>query len=268
VQGYTYAAYLARAGLAAEAEDAVTQTQYLERAARLKEAFNRDFWLDEQGWFAIGLDADKRPIDALASNVGHCLWTGLVDDDKAPAVAKRLLSKEMFSGWGLRTLATPMAAYDPVSYHNGSVWPHDSALAAAGLARYGYLDEAHRIVEGLLAVAQVTGGRLPELFAGLARDDVSVPVTYPTSCVPQAWAAAAPLLLLRTVLRFDPAAPADRIWVAPALPPSIRRCRIEGVEFVGRRLTLEVDGDSCTVFGAHGVRVSTSPRPPFGAADG
>ena len=125
VQGYTYAAYLARAYFAEEGGDWQTQARYLDRARRLKAAFNRDFWLDERGWFALGLDAVKHPIDALASNMGHCLWTGIVDDDKAPAVAERLLSPELFSGWGIRTLATSMPAYNPVSYHNGSVWPHD-----------------------------------------------------------------------------------------------------------------------------------------------
>jgi glycogen debranching enzyme len=261
VQGYTYAAYLARAHFATEAGDQATEAAYLERARRLKDAFNRDFWLEDRQWFALGLDADKRPIDALASNMGHCLWTGIVDDEKATSVAERLLSAEMFTGWGIRTLATSMSAYNPISYHNGSVWPHDNALCAAGLMRYGFVEEAHQVAEGLLAVAGAGGGRLPELFAGLSRDDVSVPAAYPTSCVPQAWAAAAPLLLLRSMLRFDPAAPSNRLWVAPALPASIRRCRIEGIAVAGRRLTVEVDGDTCEVTGADGLDVTPSPCP-------
>ena len=262
VQGYTYAAYLARAHFAREADDAVTEAAYREKARRLKEAFNRDFWLEDRGWFALGLDGSKRPIDALASNMGHCLWTGIVDDDKAAMVAQRLLSREMFSGWGIRTLATSMAAYNPVSYHNGSVWPHDSALCAAGLMRYGHVEEAHRVIEGLLAAAGVTGGRLPELFAGLARDEVSAPAAYPTSCVPQAWAAASPLLLIRAMLRFDPSATEGRLWVAPVLPRSIGRCRIEGIEVAGRRLTVDVRGGACEVSGADGLDVLASPRPP------
>ena len=117
---------------AQEAGDVATAERYLDKAQRLKESFNRDFWIEDRAWFAIGLDGDKRPIDALASNMGHCLWTGIVDDDKAARVAERLLSPQLFSGWGIRTLATSMSAYNPVSYHNGSVWPHDTALCAAG----------------------------------------------------------------------------------------------------------------------------------------
>jgi glycogen debranching enzyme len=261
VQGYSYAAFLARAEIARTTGDEATRSRYLDKARRLKAAFNRDFWLDDRGWFAIGLDADKRPIDALASNMGHCLWTGIVDADKATIVAERLLSPLMFSGWGIRTLATSMTGYNPVSYHNGSVWPHDSALCAAGLMRYGFVEEAHRVMEGLLAVASVNGGRLPELFAGFARQDISVPAAYPTSCVPQAWAAAAPLLLLRAMLRLDPAAVENRLWIAPVLPPSIRRCRIEGIDVAGRRISVDVDDETCEVTGADGLHVSASPRP-------
>ena len=259
-QGYSYAAYLARAHFAREAGEGATEARYLDKARRLKDAFNRDFWLEDRGWFAIGLDANKQPIDALASNMGHCLWTGIVDAEKAIVVAHRLLSPELFSGWGIRTLATSMAAYNPVSYHNGSVWPHDSALCAAGLMRYGFVEEAHRIIDGLLAVADTSRGRLPELFAGFSRDDVSVPAAYPTSCVPQAWAAATPLLLIRAMLRFEPWAAENRLWLAPAFPPSIQRCRIEGIHVAGRRITVDVDGDTCEVSGADGLQISTMAR--------
>jgi glycogen debranching enzyme len=261
VQGYTYAAYVARAHLAEEAGDGETQARYLERACRLKEAFNRDFWLDDRQWFALGLDADKRPIDALASNMGHCLWTGIVDSDKAAAVARQLLAPELFSGWGLRTLATTMRAYNPVSYHNGSVWPHDSALGTAGLVRYGFVDEAHQVVEGLLSAAHAAGGRLPELFAGFSRDELARPAAYPSSCSPQAWAAATPHLLLRTLLRLDPKAPNGEVWIAPALPSSIGRLRIEGIKVAGRRVTVDVEGDRCEITGAGSLHVNATPRP-------
>jgi glycogen debranching enzyme len=261
VQGYTYAAYLARARIARHLGDAEAHDRSLDKARMLKEAFNRDFWLEDRGWFALGLDAGKKPIDALASNMGHCLWTGIVDPDKTEATADRLLSPELFSGWGIRTLATCATAYNPVSYHNGSVWPHDSALAAAGLMRYGLVDHAHRVIEALLAVARTAGGRLPELFAGFARDELPSPAAYPTSCVPQAWAAAAPLLLLRSLLRLEPEAP-DQLWVAPALPSSIERLRVEGIEVAGQHLTLEVEGDLCKVEGAGPLRINTEPRPP------
>ncbi|MDX6226286.1 MAG: hypothetical protein QOE64_2662 [Frankiales bacterium] len=204
VQGYVYAGYLARAELADQRADLPTATRCRAKAERLKAAFNRDFWIDARGWYALALDADKRHVDALASNVGHCLWTGIVDESRAGAVAERLLSPEMSSGWGLRTLSTQMARYNPLSYHNGSVWPHDTAIAAAGLMRYGFVDESRRLIEGLLDASCANAGRLPELYAGLDRSELPVPVAYPTSCSPQAWSSAAPLLLLRTLLRLDP----------------------------------------------------------------
>jgi glycogen debranching enzyme len=167
VQAYVYGAYLARAHFASEVGDAVTVERFRTKAAELKRAFNRDFWLEDRGWLAMGLDVEKRPIDALASNMGHCLWTGIVDQDKATSVARHLLSPEMFSGWGIRTLATSMAGYNPISYHCGSVWPHDNAIITAGLMRYGFVEEAQRVILALLHAAETQGGRLPELFSGI-----------------------------------------------------------------------------------------------------
>ena len=145
MQAYVYSAYLARAHFAREAGDEATFERFRSKATSLKTEFNRDFWLEERGWFAVGLDADKRPIDSLTSNIGHCLWTGIVDQDKARIVADKLMSPEMNSGWGVRTLATSMGGYNPISYHCGSVWPHDTAIVAAGLARYGFMDDALRL---------------------------------------------------------------------------------------------------------------------------
>ncbi|MGD2101089.1 MAG: glycogen debranching N-terminal domain-containing protein [Acidimicrobiia bacterium] len=250
VQGYVYAAYLARARFADEAGDRVTAERYRSRAATLKETFNRDFWSDEHGWYVMALDGEKRQVDALASNVGHCLWTGIVDEEKAAVVARQLISRDLFSGWGLRTLATSMAAYNPVSYHCGSVWPHDTAIAAAGLRRYGFIEESHRLVLGLLDLASTDYGRLPELVAGFPRDELREPVPYPTSCSPQAWAAAAPLLLLRSLIGLDPAMSLGRLYVEPVLPEEIGRIHLEGVPVDGSRLTIEVDGDDLTVEGA------------------
>ena len=164
VQGYVYAAYLGRAHLARDRGDTATAAQYTERAEVLRRAFNERFWLEDLGRFATGLNADKRPIDALASNIGHCLWTGIVDDSKAASVAELLCSDEMFSGWGVRTLASSMGAYNPVSYHNGSVWPHDNAICAAGLMRYGFEAEARMIIRGLFDAAAAFGGRLPSFL--------------------------------------------------------------------------------------------------------
>ena len=195
--------------------------------------FNEQFWLPDRGYFALALDGDKRPVDALASNMGHCLWTGIVDEDKADAVAERLLSPEMFTGWGVRTLATDMGAYNPLSYHNGSVWPHDNALIAAGLMRYGFVEEAQRVADGLLDAADAFGGRLPELFCGFDRSESAEPVPYPTSCSPQAWAAATPMQLLRTLLRFDPWVPHGRAWLDPALPSGFPDFTIDRLPLAG-----------------------------------
>ncbi|HET9690170.1 MAG TPA: glycogen debranching N-terminal domain-containing protein [Acidimicrobiales bacterium] len=218
VQGYVYAAYLARAELATADGDATAAAAWADAAAALRRAFNERFWLAHRGWFAIGLDHDKRPIDALASNMGHCLWSGIVDDDKAPLVAERLMSPEMFSGWGVRTLATSMGAYNPMSYHNGSVWPHDSALIAGGLMRYGFVAEAQRVATGLLDAATYFDGRLPELICGFDRADYGIPVAYPTSCSPQAWASAVPLHLLTTLLRLRPDLAAGGVRLQPVWP--------------------------------------------------
>jgi glycogen debranching enzyme len=221
VQGYVYAAYLARAYFALEADDQPTHSRFRDKAAALKQRFNEAFWMPEAGYFAMGLDGDKRQIDSRGSNIGHCLWSGIVDVDKAESVARHLLSPEMFSGWGVRTLATSMATYDPMSYHCGSVWPHDNALIASGLMRYGFVDEAHRVIRGILDASAASGGRLPELFSGIARADVAVPVSYPASCSPQAWAAATPLQFLRLLLRLDPWIPHGRIWLDPHLPAGV-----------------------------------------------
>jgi glycogen debranching enzyme len=264
VQGYVYAAYLARALIASEHGDRATAERCRDRARALKAAFNRDFWLPERGWFAVGLDRDKQPIDSLTSNLGHCLWTGIIDEDKAEAVARHLVSPAMFSGWGVRTLATTSGGYNPVSYHCGSVWPHDSAIAAAGLLRYGFVDEAHQIIAGLLAVASSEGGRLPELFAGIGRDVLAVPAAYPTSCSPQAWAAAVPLFVLRMLLRLDPGIPHGTVWLDPKLPASVHRLVVSGVPLDGSRATIRVEGEHVSVEGLPpGLALRRQPRPPL-----
>ncbi len=225
VQGYVYAAYLARARIADAADDPARAAYCRERAVRLKEAFNDAFWLPNRGWYAVGLDRHKRPIDSLTSNAGHCLWTGIADDDKAARVAAHLVSPEMFSGWGVRTLATTMGAYDPLSYHNGSVWPHDTALCVAGLAAYGHTEEATTIALGLLDAAALLDHRLPELLGGFTPDEVPVPVPYPAACAPQAWASAAPVELLRSLigLRPTPDGPTcDPMLPARFLPLALR----------------------------------------------
>ena len=269
VQGYAYAAYAARAHFAREQGDREGARHWAGKAKALKRAFNAKFWLPDRGWYALGLDADKRPIDSLASNIGHCLWTGIVDDDKAPSVAAHLLSPEMFSGWGIRTLATSMGAYNPMSYHNGSVWPHDNALCAAGLMRYGFVDHAQRVAVAILDAATHFQHRLPELFCGFPREMFAEPVPYPTSCSPQAWAAATPLHLLRTLLRFDPQVPTGRLWCDPAIPGRYLPLRISRLSLGKDRLTVDVNSDGARLRELEhlGVRLSAGPRPTHGDQD-
>jgi glycogen debranching enzyme len=264
VQAYVYAAYLSRSLLASEQGDTATADECADRAARLKENFNRTFWLPDRGWYAVGLDRYNRPIDALASNMGHCLLFGFIDADKAPAVVERLMSAEMFSGWGIRTLATSMGAYNPMSYHNGSIWPHDNAIIAGGLMRYGFVYEAQSIAMSLLDAAAAFGGRLPELFCGFGRNEYPKPVPYPTSCSPQAWAAASPVHLLRTLLRFDPWIPYRKTWLAPALPPGFGDLRIERLWLADQQVSISASGGQVKVSGwPEDIERIDEPRPPL-----
>jgi glycogen debranching enzyme len=238
-QAYAYAAYQGRARLAAVFGDVDGAGRWAERARALKAAFNKEFWLPDRGWYAVGLDGDKQPIDALTSNIGHCLWAGIVDDDKADAVARHLTSPELFSGWGIRTLATSMGAFDPMSYHNGSVWPHDTVLAISGLARYGFRRGAARIAVGLVEASASFGHRLPELFAGFDREQFRFPVPYPAACSPQAWAAAAPVELLRALLDLQPGDPPS---CDPQVPERFLPLRIRGLSAAGYELDVDESG--------------------------
>jgi glycogen debranching enzyme len=255
VQAYAYAAWRAAAALAgADGDDAAAATRNA-RADDLQARFEQDFWLPQREAFAIGLDREKRPIDSVTSNMGHCLWTGIVADrDKASAVARWLVSPEMFTGWGIRTLASSMARYTPLSYHNGSVWPHDTAICVAGLRRHGFVEEAHRVAAGLLPAAEALDGRLPELFAGLTIDESPVPVRYPTSCSPQAWASAAPLLVVRALLGLEPDVPGGRIGLDPALPEGTTMLNLTDIPLAGARVGIEVSGGGVSMHGLpHGL---------------
>ncbi len=249
VQGYAYAAFLAKSHFCTEREDVDGAAYWAQKAQELKDKFNREFWMPGRGCFALGLDARKRQIDSVASNMGHCLWTGIVDADKAASVARHLTGPDMFSGFGIRTLAASSGAYNPMSYHNGSVWPHDNAICAAGLMRYGFVAEAQQVAAGILEAAEYFGGRLPELFCGFGRDEFAQPVSYPTSCSPQAWASAAPFHLLRTLLRFDPSVPVGKLWCDPAVPARYLPLRIESLHVAGARVCVDVREDGWSLDG-------------------
>ena len=268
VQGYVYAAYLARAYFALEVGDDAVYTKFRDKAASLKQRFNEAFWMPDVGYFAMALDADKRQVDGIGSNIGHCLWSGIIDVDKAASVAQHLVSPQLFSGWGVRTLSTAMVSYDPMSYHCGSVWPHDNAFAASGLMRYGFVDEAHQVIRGILDAASASGGRLPELFSGIARSDIAVPVSYPASCSPQAWAAATPLQFLRLLLRLDPWIPHGSIWLDPHLPAGVDELTVSRIPLcagAGVTVSVRVNGaeQSVDVSGLDSVvSLIRSGRPP------
>ena len=248
VQGYVYAAHRGRAALArAFGEPDAAVREHEQRAELLRRRFDEAFWLPDVGWYAVGLDQDKRPIASLTSNIGHLLWTGIVPDDRASELAELLTSPAMFSGWGLRTLAADAVGYNPLSYHCGSVWPHDTALAIAGLARYGCDDAAHRLALALVATSAHNGGRLPELFGGFDRSDLPEPVPYPASCTPQAWSAASSLLIVRALLGLEPDLLAGRVEVRPRLPDGITSLGVVNVPLGSHRLNVHVRGDHVEV---------------------
>ena len=231
LQGYAYDAKRRCARLARDFWSAPGIAEQLTtEAADLKRRFNKDFWIPERGFFALALDGKKRKVDSLTSNIGHLLWSGIVDNDKARACVDHLLGDRLFSGWGIRTMAEGEGAYNPNGYHVGTVWPFDNSFIAWGLRRYGYRKEAAQVAMGNLEAAAYFDGRLPEAFAGYARADTRFPVEYPTACSPQAWSTGAPLLFLRTLLGLEPVG--DRLLVDPALPTKLEQ--LELLDIPGR----------------------------------
>ena len=205
VQGYVYDAKRKMADIYRVLGEPAKARRLERQAQHLKEQFNEAFWMPEHGYYAMALDGRKRQVDSIASNAGHCLWSGIVDEAKAGSVVERLMAPDMFSGWGIRTLSTEMGRYNPLSYHNGSVWPHDNSLIAAGMAQYGYFREANAVAMALIDAAAFPDYRLPELFAGYPRREHSFPVPYPAANVPQAWACGALVYLLEPLLGVLPA---------------------------------------------------------------
>jgi glycogen debranching enzyme len=248
VQAYHFAALRGRADLArAHGEPDAVVRAFDERAAVLRERFDDAFWMDDLGWYAVGLDERKRPIRSLTSNIGHLLWSGIVPEGRAPRLAELLSGDELFSGWGVRTLAASAAGFNPLSYHCGSVWPHDTAISIAGLARYGCDAEAQRLSQGLLETAAFSGGRLPELFGGFDRSDVAVPVPYPASCSPQAWSAAAPLLIVRSLLGLDPDVPRGRVTLRPRIPDEFGPIALFDLPLGDAVVDIEAEGSSGSI---------------------
>ena len=267
VQGYVYMAKRGMAdlyrALGRSDRAALLETE----AAELMEAFNEAFWMPEEDTFALALDGSKRQVRSVTSNAGHGLYCGIVDTDRAQLMAHRLLDGDMFSGWGVRTLSSRSPAYDPMSYHNGSIWPHENAIIAAGFKRCGLLQETQRVATALLdAALESPDSRLPELFCGFDRDVGRSYVPYPVACSPQAWAAAAPFMLLQTLLGISAEAPAERLTVLdPALPVATDRLRLHGMRVGDSRVSLDFaragSGTACTLLEPPDpIRVSISDR--------
>jgi glycogen debranching enzyme len=251
LQGYAYDAKMRGARLARLVwKDPAFADELEKQAADLKRRFNRDYWVGDDEYFALALDTEGNQVDALTSNIGHLLWSGIVDKSKAKAVVRHLMGPRLFTGWGVRTLAEGEGRFNPIGYHVGTIWPFDNSFIAWGLRRYGFKDEAAQIAAGILDAAEFFDGRLPEAFGGYERTLTKYPVQYPTACSPQAWSTGAPLLFLRTMLGLEPLG--DHLVVDPALPSAI-----------GALALLDIPGrwGRIDAFGRGRVQVESKRRP-------
>ena len=242
------------AEIARDAWDEPTLADRLDReAAELRDRFDEAYWVDRRGgYFALALDGEKRQVDSLCSNIGHLLWSGIVSERRVGAIVDALMGDELWSGWGIRTMATGDAAYNPIGYHNGSVWPHDGSLIALGLARYGRWPEAHRIAHGLLEAAAHFDFELPEVFAGTPRAEAPFPIAYPAAAHPQAWGAGTAVLLLQVLLGLQPnrARRTLETVAPPNLPTWIGAIALEGVRAFGRSWDAQLQGGRVSVTAA------------------
>ncbi len=238
VQGYAYAAWLAMADLGVRLGDARAQA-WEDHAHEVRFLVENKFWMEDEGFYAIALDGDGEQCRAIGSNAGHLLFSGLPSAERAARVTQRLLSSEFRSGWGLRTLAKGQARFNPMSYHNGSVWPHDTSLGIAGMARYGERDAVGMILGEIYTAASHFHMRLPELFCGFEREPGEGPIAYPVACLPQAWAAGSAFLMLQAALGVDVDALEGVVSVNnPTLPTGVDRLTVSNLQVVGSRVDL------------------------------
>jgi glycogen debranching enzyme len=251
VQGYVYDAKRGLAEIAREVwRDRGLAERLEQEAEELRAKFDEAFWVDDRGgFFALALDGKKEKVDSRCSNMGHLLWSGIVLPERVPTVVDQLLAEPLFSGWGIRTMASDESAFNPIRYHNGTVWPHDTALAAWGLGRHGYTEGARRIARGLIEAAGHFEWSLPEVFAGYARDETPFPIAYPTAARPQAWAAGTPILLVRVLLGLEPDRARQRLvtTIEDELPSWLDGLRVEGIRAFGRNWTASVERGRVTV---------------------
>ncbi len=243
VQAYVYAAKKGLADLLLRKGDASTARRLTREAEALKKRFNQVFWMPKVGFYCQGLDKEKRQVPTISSNPGHALWTGIADPEKAQLTVQRMMELDMLSGWGVRTISRDSASYNPMSYHNGSVWPHDNSILAAGFKRYGCADEANTLMTQIEEAAQhFRYSRLPELYCGFGKDTMygSGPAEYPVSCSPQAWAAGAPILMMQAMLGLEVDAASSRVLLKPKLPSWITRVQLRNLRVGTDRASIDV----------------------------
>ena len=253
VQGYAYDAGLRFAELYPGSDLAA---RLRAGAPGLKEKFGQAFWMGDRGFYAEALDHEKRQVDSITSNPGHCLWSGIVEPGRMGQVVKRLMGPDMYSGWGIRTMAAGEKAYDPQSYHDGSIWPHDNSLIAWGMKSCGYADEANRLITSLIDASKHFDYRLPELFCGYPREEGKAPVIYHSTCSPQAWASGTVILFVQTMLGLYPDAPNGTLFVKPTLPEWLKYVTVKNLRIGSQSINLEFRrvGDRSTfdVIGSRG----------------
>lgn len=240
VQGYVYYAKKRMSELFKFLGDYNTSSRLAVEAEALKKKFNDVFWLKNENYFAMAIDGSGRLIETVTSNPGHCLWSGIIDEDKASHVSRRLLESDMFSGWGIRTMSKSSPHYNPMSYHNGSVWPHDNAMIMKGLMRYGYLEEANSILTGLFeAATHYDYFRLPELFCGFTKRGNNRPVNYPVACSPQSWAAGSVYMMTQAMLGLEADAPNNTLYVnRPMLPRWLNQVELHDLRVGSSKLSM------------------------------
>ncbi|MDI6601730.1 MAG: amylo-alpha-1,6-glucosidase [Thermoanaerobacteraceae bacterium] len=260
VQGYAYLALNAGAGILKTLGDFEKAAEMENRAEDIKDRFDRYFWMEDKGYYAEALDGNKDRVDSVTSNPGHILFSGIVDEGKAKAVADRLFKEDMFSGWGIRTMSTMEAAYNPLSYHNGSVWPHDNGLIALGLARYGLHEHVKVLFKAILdAACEFNDMRLPELFCGFSRNDSGI-VRYPVACSPQAWAAATPIALLKSILGLEVDLEKGEIILKPSLPEAINQIEVKEMRVWDKCVSFKVrrdgEGTSLDIIEDAGIKIN------------
>lgn len=266
VQAYTYAAYNAMSYLATRLGLADEAQTWANLATAMQARFMKHFWWAEEDHIYLALDGQKQPCAVVNSNAGHCLWTGIVPDEHAGAMIHRMMRDDLYTQWGIRTLSKQAVRYNPMSYHNGSVWPHDSALVGAGFARYGHQSDAGELLGHLFGASlYYAGSRLPELFCGFDRVAGYGPTRYPVACSPQSWAAGAPFLLLSAVLGFEPEAERQRLTLrAPTLPSWMQSLDMHHVRLGGQDLQLRFErsqhGTSVVLTGMSEIEVHVVPR--------